>query len=194
MGCQDLGERYDEQLLRLEALLNLLGQRLSQGGGCGVEDGHVQVVVMVHPLGQGLQQAGQRPGLGPGPLQEPYVAVPVLDNGLDLEEGGGPGGHLGHPPPFGEVVKGATSKVDVVVQYDSGGISYAKYISFTTAVPQPDDTWSVVSIVNDVIDPRVLNTGESLTIRLQLNPAPDTASNWLQVTTEQGFSASALFN
>src|SRR3990172_5593030 len=83
------------------------------------------------------------------------------------------------------------SKVDVVVQYDSGGISYAKYISFTTAVPQPDDTWSVVSIVNDVIDPRVLNTGESLTIRLQLNPAPDTVSNWLQVTTEQGFSASA---
>jgi len=86
------------------------------------------------------------------------------------------------------------SKVDVVVQYDSGGISYAKYISFTTTVPQPDDTWSVVSIVNDVIDPRVLNTGERMTIRLQLNPAPDTASNWLQVTTEQGVSASALFN
>lgn len=86
------------------------------------------------------------------------------------------------------------SRMDVVVQYDSGGISYAKYISFTTAVPQPDDTWSVVSIVNDVVDPRVLNTGESMTIRLQLNPAPDTVSNWLQVTTEQGFSASALFN
>lgn len=86
------------------------------------------------------------------------------------------------------------SKVDVVVQYDSGGISYAKYVSFTTAVPQPDDTWRVASIVNDVIDPRVLNTGESMTIRLELNPAPDTVSNWLQVTTEQGVSASALFN
>jgi hypothetical protein len=86
------------------------------------------------------------------------------------------------------------SKVDVVVQYASGGITFAKYLPFTTASPQPDDTWTVVSIMNDVVDPRVLNGGENMTIRLQLNPAPDTASNWLQVTTEQGISASALFN
>lgn len=86
------------------------------------------------------------------------------------------------------------SKVDVVVQYASGGIIYAKYLPFTTASPQPDDSWVVVSITNDVVDPRVLDGGENMTIRLQLNPAPDTASNWLQVTTEQGISASALFN
>ena len=86
------------------------------------------------------------------------------------------------------------SKVDVVVQYSSGGISYAKYLPFTTDAPPPDDTWGVVAIVNDVVDPRVLNYGESLTMRLQLNPAPDTASNWVQVTTEQGVSASAVFN
>ena len=86
------------------------------------------------------------------------------------------------------------SKVDVVVQYSSGGISYAKYLPFTTDDPPPDGTWGVVAIVNDVVDPRVLNYGESLTMRLQLNPAPDTASNWVQVTTEQGVSASAVFN
>jgi hypothetical protein len=51
-----------------------------------------------------------------------------------------------------------------------------------------------VAIVNDVIDPRVLNTGESMTLRVLLNPAPDTASNWLQVTSEQGVSTSAVFN
>ena len=86
------------------------------------------------------------------------------------------------------------SKVDVVAQYDSGGIIYAKYLTFTTAAPQPDDTWSVVSIMNDVVDPHVLDGGESMTIHLKFNPAPDTTSNWLQITTEQGISASALFN
>jgi archaellum component FlaF (FlaF/FlaG flagellin family) len=86
------------------------------------------------------------------------------------------------------------SKVDVVVQYSSGGTSYVKYIAFTTDSPPPDDMWGVVAIVNDVVDPRVLNSGESMTLRVQLNPAPDTASNWLQVTTEQGFSASSVFN
>jgi hypothetical protein len=86
------------------------------------------------------------------------------------------------------------SKVDVVVQYSSAGTAYVKYIPFTTTSPPPDDMWGVVAIVNDVIDPRVLNSGESMTIRVQLNPAPDTASNWLQVTTEQGFSASATFS
>ena len=86
------------------------------------------------------------------------------------------------------------SKVDVVVQYSSGGISYAEYLPFTTDDPPPDGTWGVVAIVNDVVDPRVLNYGESLTMRLQLNPVPDTASNWVQVTTEQGVSASAVFS
>lgn len=86
------------------------------------------------------------------------------------------------------------SRVDVLVQYSAGGTPYAKYIPFTTDLPQPDDTWSVLAIVNDVIDPRVVNYGESMSVRILLNPAPDTASNWVQVTSEQGVSASAAFN
>jgi hypothetical protein len=86
------------------------------------------------------------------------------------------------------------SKMDVLVQYSAGGIAYAKYVGFTTDVPQPDDTWSAVAIVDDVVDPRVLNTGESLALKLVLNPAPDTPTNWVQVTTEQGVSAAAAFN
>jgi len=87
------------------------------------------------------------------------------------------------------------SRMDVVVQYTSGGNSYIKYIPFTTqTTPQPQDTWRVLSITNDVIDPSVLNTGESMTIRVRLNPAPGTGSHWLQVTTELGISASMFFN
>jgi hypothetical protein len=86
------------------------------------------------------------------------------------------------------------SKVDVVVQYNSGNVTYAKYIPFTIATPQPDDTWQVLAIVDDVVDPRVLNTGESMSIRIELNPVPDTANNWIQITTEQGISTSAMFS
>lgn len=86
------------------------------------------------------------------------------------------------------------SKVDVVIQYSSVGTPHVKYLPFTLDAPQPDNTWSVVAIVNDLIDPRVLNFGESMSLTILLNPAPDTASNWVQITTEHGVSASAAFN
>lgn len=87
------------------------------------------------------------------------------------------------------------SRMDVVVQYTGGSQSHIKYIAFTTeSSPQPDDAWRVLSLSDDVIDPGVLNTGESMTMRIRLNPAVDTGtSHWLQVTTELGISASSFF-
>ena len=86
------------------------------------------------------------------------------------------------------------SRMDVVVQYSAGSSNYAKYIDYTTqTTPQPADTWRVVSISDDVIDPSILNTGESLNLRVRLLPAPGSGSHWLQVTTELGISASLFF-
>ena len=87
------------------------------------------------------------------------------------------------------------AKMDVVVQYTLVSITYADYGVFTTlSSPQPSDTWRALSISNDVIDPRVLNTGESLNGTLRVFPAVGTGtSNWLQVTTELGISASSFF-
>ena len=87
------------------------------------------------------------------------------------------------------------SQMDVVVQYTLASITYADYGLFTTlSSPQPSDTWRALSISNDVIDPRVLNTGESLNGTLRVFPAVGTGtSNWLQVTTELGISASSFF-
>ena len=87
------------------------------------------------------------------------------------------------------------SQMDVVVQYTLASITYADYGVFTTlSSPQPSDTWRALSISNDVIDPRVLNTGESLNGTLRVFPAVGTGtSNWLQVTTELGISASSFF-
>jgi hypothetical protein len=89
------------------------------------------------------------------------------------------------------------SRMDVVVQYRAGSTNYIKYIPFTTepSSQQPDDTWLVLSISNDVIDPSVLNSGESLNVRVKLNPAPTGSSgHWLQITTELGISASSFFS
>ncbi len=88
------------------------------------------------------------------------------------------------------------SQMDVVVQYTLDGNVYADYGVFTTASsPQPSDTWRAISISNDGIDPRVLNTNESLNGMLRVFPAvgTGTTTNWLQVTTELGISASSLF-
>ena len=86
------------------------------------------------------------------------------------------------------------SRMDVVVQYVAASGNLIKYVDFTTdSAPQPDDTWRVLFINNDVIDPSVLNTDETMTIRIELNPAPSAGSHWLQVTTELGVSASLFF-
>ena len=85
------------------------------------------------------------------------------------------------------------SRMDVVIQYTSGTDSYVKYIDFTAEVLQPDDTWQVVSISDDVIDPGIVNSSERLNIRIKLNPAVGSGSHWLQVTTELGVSASSFF-
>ena len=86
------------------------------------------------------------------------------------------------------------SRMDVVVQYQSGGSNLIKWIPYTTGSPQPNNTWTVLAISSDVIDPGVLNTGESMTIRVRLSPAVGSGtSNWVQVTTELGISASLFF-
>jgi len=86
------------------------------------------------------------------------------------------------------------ARMDLVVQYQEGVNSYIKYLPYTASSPPSDDTWTVDSISNDVIDPGVLNTGESMNVQIQLNPAVGAGStNWLQVTTDLGISASMFF-
>ncbi len=88
------------------------------------------------------------------------------------------------------------SRMDVVVQYTSGANNgLIEYIDFTPqASPQPGPAWRVVSISNDVIDPSVLNTAESMTLRTRLFPALGTSTNnWIQVTTELGISSASFF-
>jgi len=87
------------------------------------------------------------------------------------------------------------SRMDVVAQYSVASETFAHYGGFTTeAAPQPANTWRAISITNDVIDPRIVNTNESLNGTVRVFPAVGSGtSNWLQVTTELGISASSFF-
>jgi hypothetical protein len=91
------------------------------------------------------------------------------------------------------------SRMDVVLQYTSGTLlggftNNVVWLPFDDTLPQADNTWRVLVVGNDVIDPGIVNTGESATLRLHLNPAVGTpTSNWVQVTTELGISASLFF-
>jgi hypothetical protein len=91
------------------------------------------------------------------------------------------------------------SRMDAVVQYTSGSLllgftNQVLYVPYSTVSPLPDNTWRVLAITDDVVDPGVLNAGESMTIQIRLNPEVGTpTSNWLQVTTEIGISASTFF-
>ncbi len=86
------------------------------------------------------------------------------------------------------------SRMDVVVQYVADtGQNIILWVPFSSSGPPPN-TWTVISINNDVIDPGVLNSGESMTLQIQLEPRlENNASHWLQVTTELGISASSFF-
>lgn len=86
------------------------------------------------------------------------------------------------------------SRMDLVIQYQAGTSNYIKYLPYTASSPPAADMWTVTSITNDVIDPGVVDTGESMNIRIELNPAVGTGTtNWLQLTTELGISASLFF-
>ena len=85
------------------------------------------------------------------------------------------------------------ARMDLVVQYSDGTGSRTVWVPYTDP-PLLDNTWTVLVVTDDVIDPGVLNAGESMTIRVRLNPPVGTGTNnWLQVTTELGISASRFF-
>lgn len=85
------------------------------------------------------------------------------------------------------------SRIDVVAQYSSGAQNHVIWLPYT-APPLQSNSWTILSIADDRIDPGILNTGETALIRMRLDPAvaPST-TNWVQVTTELGVSASFLF-
>ncbi len=94
----------------------------------------------------------------------------------------------------GSVTFDEFSNMDVVVQYSTGTETLTKWLPYTNAA-QLNDSWTLLTILDDVTDPGVVNPDESMLMRLCLSPAvgPFTNVNWVQVTNDAGLSAATSF-
>lgn len=82
--------------------------------------------------------------------------------------------------------------MDVVVQYATGSGTIIDWMTY--AAPLQPNSWTVGALLNDGMEPQVLNGGESAILRVCLDPPPAPGStNWLQVTTDLGISAADSF-
>ncbi len=84
------------------------------------------------------------------------------------------------------------ARMDVLVQYFSeSGAHYVNWVPFTSG-PLQSNTWAVESILDDYVNPGVLDPEETLQIQVRINPPMGTGTNgWIIVSTENGVTVSA---
>jgi archaellum component FlaF (FlaF/FlaG flagellin family) len=85
-------------------------------------------------------------------------------------------------------------RMDVLVQYTTGGGSPAlAWIPYTNGALAPN-TWTIQNIVNDAFEPGILNPGETLEMRIWLDPpAGIGTTNRLVIVTDLGVTVSTSF-
>src|SRR3972149_1853981 len=93
------GELGKIQLLGLELPDDFFPEGEGRLQGVGVEDGDMEWPLSPCSLPPNLPEAGKGLLSGVDPLQKPHLPSGEGEDGLYLEEGGGPGWHLGHPAP-----------------------------------------------------------------------------------------------
>jgi archaellum component FlaF (FlaF/FlaG flagellin family) len=84
--------------------------------------------------------------------------------------------------------------MDVLVQYTTGGgAPVVAWVPFTSGAPA-QNTWAIQGITNDAFEPGILNSGETLRMRIWLNPPAGVGTtNRLVIATDLGITASTTF-
>jgi len=85
-------------------------------------------------------------------------------------------------------------RMDLLVQYTTGGgAPVVAWIPYASG-PLAKNTWTVQGIVNDAFEPGILNPGETLRIRIWLDPPAGVGTtNRLVIATDLGVTISASF-
>jgi archaellum component FlaG (FlaF/FlaG flagellin family) len=87
---------------------------------------------------------------------------------------------------------------DVIAQYQNGGAEYSTYLEYTTDVDPGDNQWTVDGIympddTPEVMDPNILNPGEKVVLRIDLNPLMDIKTySMVTVSTPNGVTSQSL--
>ena len=99
----------------------------------------------------------------------------------------------------GQIKLADFDKWDVIVQYyDGSGDYHTEWLPYTAGTPG-DNEWEVVSIelegVAEIFEPDVLNPGETINLRAQLNPpAGAGTTNMVVISTPGGITVSTYFS
>jgi hypothetical protein len=85
-------------------------------------------------------------------------------------------------------------RMDVLVEYTTGGgAPVLAWIPYTNGAPAPN-TWIVQGIINDAFEPGILNPGETLRMRIWLDPPAGVGTtNRLVIATDLGVTISTPF-
>jgi archaellum component FlaF (FlaF/FlaG flagellin family) len=84
--------------------------------------------------------------------------------------------------------------MDVLVQYtDGGGTPVLAWIPYTSGA-LAQNTWTIQGITNDAFEPGILNPGETLRMRIWLDPAAGVGTtNRLVIASDLGVTTSIAF-
>jgi len=87
--------------------------------------------------------------------------------------------------------------IDVFVYYDiigaAGGYTF-KWIPYTEAYPPENNSWTVVSISPDSVNPRNFDPDEQMKIWIRVLPRIESGTTgWIEVVMPNGISASSYF-
>ena len=83
-------------------------------------------------------------------------------------------------------------KFDVIITYVSSGTTYTETQTYASSCPPVAGEWCINTWTNDVIDPEILNDGETITVRTEVNNSLQNNKDLIViVSTPNGIVASA---
>jgi len=82
-------------------------------------------------------------------------------------------------------------KFDVIITYDSNGQTYTQTMTYVSSCLPNDGEWCIGTWTNDVMDPEILNDGETITVDVKVDNNLESGKDLIVVvSTQNGIVAS----
>jgi len=83
------------------------------------------------------------------------------------------------------------NKFDVIITYDSNGQTYTQTMTYVSSCLPNDGEWCIGTWTNDVMDPEILNDGETITVDVKVDNNLESGKDLIVVvSTQNGIVAS----
>lgn len=76
-------------------------------------------------------------------------------------------------------------KFDIIITYDSAGITQTETLTYDSACAPAIGEWCISTWTNDIIDPKILNNGESITVDVEVSNNIQSGSNLIVIVATQ---------